>query len=550
MKRILLITLPLLLVACGGGSSGGGDSGGDPGGSTPPPASPPAEGVISGNLSFDSVPQAPAGGLDFQATQRKPVAGVRVEAVADTGEVLATTTSTNAGAFELTVPTGRSLRIRALALRQQDAVAGGAGWDVEVRDNTSAGEPIYGMQSTLFSISTATARRDLHAPSGWTGSAYTEPRVAAPFAVLDGLRLAQQRVLQVSPNSVFPPLVAYWSELNTPSTDFRPELGEIRTTFFSGNSIFVLGDAAVDTDEYDLHVVVHEWGHYYERNFARLDSPGGAHQLTAALDPRLAFSEGWSNAWAAMVLDEPIYSDTGRPAVAGDTFRFSLESNRTALEGWFAETTVGGLLWDIYDDFPDGLDQLAEGFGPIDAVLRGPQRTTPALTTVFSFLVYFKQERPAVAPLLDAMAEARGVTSTGQDIWGTIETNSGGRANALPVYLPLTVDGPDVTACTSAGPSSTDIFNRLGTRRFLRVAIPAAGRYRFESQGPVDSSPGLMHWNQGERVHSLTPAQSGLRVLELQLPAGEQVIEVYDLRNLSAPPVGQVCFDVSARRVQ
>lgn len=547
MKRILIIALPLVLVACGGGgSSGGGDSGGDTGGG----ATPPTQAVLSGSLTYDFVPQAASGGLDFQATQRKPVAGVRVEAVADSGEVLATTTSTVAGAYELTVPTGRQLRIRALALRQQVASPGRPGWDVAVRDNTSSGEPVYGMQSTPFSVSTATARRDLHAPSGWTGSAYTEPRVAAPFAVLDGMRLAEQRVLQAAPDSVFPPLTVYWSELNTPSTDFRPALGEIRTTFFRGSSIYVLGDAAVDTDEYDLHVVVHEWGHYYERNFARLDSPGGAHLLTAALDPRLAFSEGWSNAWAAMVLDEPLYSDTGRPAVAGDTFRFSLESNQTALEGWFSQTTVGGLLWDIYDQSADGLDQLAEGFAPIDAVLRGPQRTTEALTTLFSFLAYFKQERPAVAPLLDAMAEARGVTSTGQDIWGSLETNSGGRTTALPVYLPLTVDGPEVNACTSAGPASSDIFNRLGTRRFLRVAIPAAGRYRFQSQGPVDSSPGLMHWNRGERTHSLTPVQSGLVVLELQLPAGEQVIEVYDLRNLSAPPVGQVCFDVSARRVQ
>lgn len=539
----------LALAACGGGGSSGGGADAPDSGTTPPPP----QVTVSGTLSYDFVPQAPLGGLDFDATQRKPVIGVTVQALSSTGTILDTATSDTDGRYQLSVPQDRQLRVRALAQRRQVATDDGPGWNTAVRDNTTLGRPLYAMDSAFFTPGAAGATRDLHAASGWTGAAYTEPRVAAPFALLDGIRQAEELVLAQAPDLVFPPLTLLWSTLNTPSTRFRPSIGEVLTTFFdtnSGNTIYVLGDAAVDTDEYDLHVVVHEWGHYYETHFARVDSPGGAHLLSAALDPRVAFAEGWANAWAGMVLQEPMYTDTGRPTVERETLRLDLEQNDTALEGWFSQTTVGGLLWDIFDLPADGLDQVSQGFGPIDAVLRGPQRSTPAQTTLFSFLAYYKQQQPGTAAVLDAMAEARGVTSTGQDIWGSLERRDGGRPDALPVYLPLAPDGPPVTACTSAGPSSADVFNRLGTRRLLRVQVPAAGVYLFEAQGPAGSSPALNHWLQGEKTIASTAAQDSLRTLELDVPAGDQVLEVYDTRNLVAPPVGEVCFEVRARRVQ
>ena len=37
------------------------------------------------------------------------------------------------------------------------------------------------------------------------------------------------------------------------------------------------GQQNSDTDEYDRHVVVHEWFHYFEDHFSRSDSMGGVH---------------------------------------------------------------------------------------------------------------------------------------------------------------------------------------------------------------------------------------------------------------------------------
>jgi hypothetical protein len=56
--------------------------------------------------------------------------------------------------------------------------------------------------------------------------------------------------------------------------------------------MFLLGKEDVDTDEFDTHVVVHEWGHYFESAVSRSDSPGGNHALGDLLDARLAFGEG------------------------------------------------------------------------------------------------------------------------------------------------------------------------------------------------------------------------------------------------------------------
>ena len=71
-----------------------------------------------------------------------------------------------------------------------------------------------------------------------------------------------------------------------------------------------MGDANVDTDEFDHHIVVHEWGHFFSDQMSRDFSVGGQHSLTDLLDPRVAFSEGWANALSGLVLGNDRYIDT------------------------------------------------------------------------------------------------------------------------------------------------------------------------------------------------------------------------------------------------
>ena len=72
----------------------------------------------------------------------------------------------------------------------------------------------------------------------------------------------------------------------------------------------MLGKENVDTDEYDASVIAHEWGHYYQSAFSRDDSPGGAHSGGDRLDRRVAFSEGWGNAWSGIALARSNYTDS------------------------------------------------------------------------------------------------------------------------------------------------------------------------------------------------------------------------------------------------
>ena len=75
-----------------------------------------------------------------------------------------------------------------------------------------------------------------------------------------------QLVLSVDPGASFAPLDAFWSVNNTSMGEsIDIDSGELTTSFYSGDldSLFLLGDASIDTEEFDDHVIVHEWGHYF-----------------------------------------------------------------------------------------------------------------------------------------------------------------------------------------------------------------------------------------------------------------------------------------------
>jgi hypothetical protein len=169
---------------------------------------------------------------------------------------------------------------------------------------------LYVVDGTIFNTGGSNiSNRNLTATTGWGSSSYTGDRAAAPFAILDAMYSGMQLVLATEPTAVFPPLDAFWSTGNTTAMG-TPDDGGIGTSYYTSNpdggtpnpSLFLLGDADEDTEEFDDHVVLHEWGHYFEDNFSRSDSIGGQHGLGDSLDPRVAFGEGFATALAAIGL--------------------------------------------------------------------------------------------------------------------------------------------------------------------------------------------------------------------------------------------------------
>ena len=268
-------------------------------------------------------------------------------------------------------------------------------WDVEVRDNTSqtnlelAKRPLYVVDGGTFNTGVANVTRDLTATTGWdvVSKSYTGNRAAAPFAILDAIYAGMRLVLTADANAIFDPMDAFWSVNNTRTAgQTNIDIGELSASFYSGgiDSLFLLGDAGVDTEEFDDHVVVHEWGHYFEDVFSRSDSIGGPHGIGQSIDARLAFGEGWATALAAMALDEPQYCDTGAAGTSGG-FGINTEFNTSGARGWYNEMSVATFLYDLWDADVDGSDNNSIGFGPIFETMTGPQFETEAFTTIFSF---------------------------------------------------------------------------------------------------------------------------------------------------------------------
>lgn len=459
--------------------------------------------TVSGRVNYQFVPpNANCAGLNFAGTISRPIRHATLQLLdSATGTVLASGMSNDAGEYTLVgLETNRNVRLRVRAELKQ---AGAPGWDVEVRDNTGSttqalpSRPLYVMDGPEFNTGLTGATHNLTARTGWSASGYTANRAAAPFAILDAIYSGMRLVLAQDPGVAFPALDVFWSVNNTP-VDGLIEDGEIGTSFYTSNpdggapnpSLFLLGDAANDTEEFDDHVVVHEWSHYFEDNFSRSDSIGGPHSLGDALDARLAFGEGFATALAAMALGEPLYCDTQEPGTPAG-FGIDAENGGFGPQGWFNEISVVTLLYDLWDDDVDETDTGSLGFAPIYETLVGPQTSTPAFTTIFSFAAELKPMLAAPGQtLLDSQLARENIEAAGIDIWADNETNDAGNRDVLPVYTPVLADGSATHICTNSDFDGAERSgNKLAEHRYLQLNVPAGGSYQVVVQTTTPTPP-------------------------------------------------------------
>jgi hypothetical protein len=269
----------------------------------------------------------------------------------------------------------------------------------------------------------------LNATHGWTGSGYGANRRAAPFAILDAMYTASKAFMAIRSVN-FPALKVNWSPNNAPQPG-NPATGQIGTSYFSPqeNEIYVLGLAGADTDEFDNHVIVHEWGHYFEANISRSDSPGGPHGQGDVLDPRIAFGEAWGTAVAAMVLPETMYTDS---LWSGGTLAAWGYDAETPAPGddpspnVFSEYSVLRTIHDLYDSASDGAhDQVGVGLGAVYDVMTSRQVQTDAVTSIGPFVTGLKGLPGANASGINAVLANFGMGAITSD-FGAGDTNLSG----------------------------------------------------------------------------------------------------------------------------
>jgi PKD repeat protein len=541
----------------------------------------PAAVNVAGRISFERVPFSTTGqGLDYNGTFEAPAREVEVELLrASDLAVLATVVTDAQGRYRLSAPVNTGVRVRAKALSRPSA-GSAAQWRLRVLNNTNS-DALYVLDGASFDTCVLDHTRDLKATTGWGGNfagVYTGTRAAAPFAILDTLYSAAQLVVQHGDPAVqLGSLDAFWSPSNRPSSSWNPSNGDIETTQYvtSGGSapgIYVLGTASNDTDEFDAHIVAHEFFHFLEDAVSRADTVGGDHSLDERLDLRVSFSEGFGNAYAAMVLDDPLYRDSYGVAQGSD-FRFDIERDAGSAPGWYSERSVHRIAWDLFDPANEPGDAVDLGFAPIYDVLRAELRTGVPLVSLFPFITALKQRPGVPIAAIDARVEAEQVAGTSQGIdsvamnaYATTETHSGVAASSadlvLPVYAPVTVNGPGVRICGSSAITAPDgsnvpgVFNKLGNRRLLRFSVPAAQAIRIRvtcldtdpsCTGLPTPDPDFVLSRGTDRTVSEDETPR-VEQRDVAATAGDYVLEVYEYSHVDTAATsrrGRTCMTVN-----
>jgi hypothetical protein len=188
-------------------------------------------------------------------------------------------------------------------------------------------------------------------------------------------------------------VTGYWQKGFNPYNYFGESADGISFYLPGYNRLFIMGGIsgdvdASDTDHWDNAVILHEYGHFLEDAYAETDSPGGPHNGTSQIDPRLAWSEGWGNFIQGAIRGIACYTDTegnvdGGAANYGYIFNVPLQNGTTgcadtithtnfdvatlAGEGNFREFTITRFLYDIFDN--DGDDIINNEFPQIWAGL-------------------------------------------------------------------------------------------------------------------------------------------------------------------------------------
>jgi hypothetical protein len=551
-----LFSLCLALVACGGG--GGGNSSNISAASCAALGSTAfASTAVSGKVTFDLVPVAVNGArpqLNYAATFRQPARSIVVESIdCNSGQVLASATTNASGDYTLVVPNNRSVFIRALA--KMNSIGANAA-PFTVVDNTSSGAQWATDGAVFGSGAVAALTQNLNAASGWTGTAYDNTRRAAgPFAILDTAYQAAQKVVASDPAVAFPALEFNWSPNNIASAG-ELALGQIGTSFFAlrtttngvqTRQIYVLGFASNDTDEYDRHVMAHEFGHYLQSAFSRDDSVGGLHGQSDRLDMRVAFSEGWGNAWSGIALANPVYADTNGPGqIGGFSFNVSLADSNNP--GWFKEASVQKVFWD-FSESP------TIGFTRVWNALKNGLTRSAALAGIHSYARALADANPAAAPTIGTILAAQGITLTSSP-YAETETKFGTPAipNTNPLYLPY-VGGTLGNICLDSASDPNLQGNKASEFRYVRLNLQQTGARTFRveqvSSSSGSSDPDFVLYDRTGGVFQSDGIARNVETSSTSLPAGDYVIAITDF-NLSKSLSGSAlntssCFSLTVQ---
>ena len=470
--------------------------------------------TLSGTVQYERVQSKTIGSssvLDFSNLKREPAKNILIQAINRDEDIVSSTYSNQNGEYSFNLEANTFIKIRAYAKMLKTDV-----WDVKVIDNSN-GNATYAIEGDLVYTGSYNSKRDLLATAS--------SRNAPPFAILGSIYLAMNKFYTIDKELSLPQLNINWS-VNNIST----------SSYYDGtNNIILQGDQKGDSDEYDSHIIIHEWGHFFENKLSRADNIGGAHGLAEHVDIRVAFGEGFGNALSAIITDNPLYFDT----FGNNGWNMNIETSLHETQGWFSEASVQRILYDLYDKHKDKADNLSLGLKPLYQVLIGKQKDTPAFTSLFSFIHALKRENPDKSDKIDAIVSSEGI-ATIEDDYGT-DRISNIEEMALPLYHELEVNSELKKICTS---NTYGEYNKLNNHKYLYFTIDENKDYPIvvQQNNGRESNPAfqLFKTSPFEKISTYDNDNSSKEEASITLDSGGYLLDIYDTH--FSP---QSCFAIS-----
>jgi len=470
---------------------------------------------ISGTVHYERVHAKNSGSssfLDYSDITQETAKQVVVLAIDRSNNLVDSTSTNNQGNYTLSnIPSNSDIKIRVYAKMEKPNR-----WNIKVIDNSNS-DALYGMDGSFSNSGFSNSVRNLTAPA----SNKTSP----PFAILDSIYLAMNKIYAVDSTVNFPALKVNWS-VNNINTG----------TYYDGlDNIVLQGDQQGDSDEYDDHIVIHEWGHYFEKNFSRADNIGGAHGSNEHVDIRVAFGEGFGNALSAIVTDDPLYFDT----FGNNGWNMNIEQAVHETPGWFSEASIQRILYDLYDSNNDGKDTLSLGFKPIYETLIHGQRNSQAFTSIFSFITELKKANANATSKIDDITANEDI-ATIENIYGTNRI-SNVQEGSLPLYTQLSVNKSLGNICTY---NYYGVYNKLANHKYVRFTINKNDTYPIQVKQSNGSSSDpeftLFKTSPFENVSTNESGKAGIEQTNLALTSGDYLLDIYD-----SSSIDKACFTVS-----
>lgn len=507
---------------------------------------------FSGTLTYDYIPNA--GYLDYNNIRQEEIRNAKIDLFRSSDDSLVSSDVTDDnGKYSFSAPSAGDY----YWILYSESV----GPVVKVVDNTNA-QALYAISSDAQSVG-GNFIFDHNVPSGWGGSSYTGDRKSAPFAILDSIYTTTKLVKSYVPDIVFPDLTVNWSINNRPSSSANYATGQILTSHYNRSyndgELFILGKDGTDTDEYDRHVIVHEWVHFFEDKLSRSDSMGGSHRRGDIKDMSLAFGEGFATAISGIVFGETDNSSNSANAIIyGDSFwgvhpntgqivptysQIPMESGGDTSPGWFSEISVIQIIFDLADEMAETHDSITKTLGDIINVMTGNQKTTEARTSIFSFINNFKINHPSDSTDIDTLLDNKNIEPITDD-FGSTENNFNGWSGMNSVYEELSIGGSSVSGVMLGG--NNYLYNDMKNNRYIYFTASST-QTRLTSSA---TNPGHAYYlglfDQGELIlGGYYPSSSGYISAVYNTTVGKKyVIRVFSSTNLSSAG-GEIDLSIS-----